>query len=150
MWVTIAISGGALAVSALSLTLSFMSYRAAGPRISIVDYRLTFDPQGECWLEVKVSNSGRSDVTLDGSWANWLGATVSTLPHRLTSGSSYSMMFRGRLPPNQFLGGSMTVQIGLGNGQSVLKRIAVDSNQTTVHAGRDTAPASLEVQVEEV
>jgi galactokinase/mevalonate kinase-like predicted kinase len=35
-------------------------------------------------------------------------------------------MFRGTLPPAKYLGSSLTIQVGLGNGQTIIKRLRLD------------------------
>ena len=121
----VTISAGAFAVSLSSLVVAILSYRSAGPKVAITASKMS-KTSGECWLEVRVANSGRSEVDLDGAWAGWLGASLTDLPLRMTAGSSRSLMFRGTLPPAKYLGSSLTIQVGLGNGQTIIKRLRLD------------------------
>ena len=61
---TLIISALALVVSFCAVVISFANHRASGPRISVAKHKLT-SRSGEYWLEVRISNSGRSDVTIE-------------------------------------------------------------------------------------
>jgi hypothetical protein len=145
------LAGAALVVSVLSLVVSIAAHRAGGPRIVLATTKLS-NMADEWWLEVRVANSGRSEVDLDGAWAGWLGSTITNLPARLAAGSSKALVFRGELPPTQYLGNALTIQIGLGSGQTILKRLKLDEIEIAM-AGRHPEPeANREVTmpIEEV
>jgi hypothetical protein len=97
----------------------------AGPVVSVADFQLAFHDE-KWWLEVKVVNAGRADIDLDGAWAGWLGPALTEMPARLTSGSSATITFKGTLPPSQYLGDPLTIQIGMGDGSMLLKRIRLN------------------------
>jgi hypothetical protein len=144
------LAGAALVVSALSLAISIVSYRAGGPRIVLAANNLS-NTSGEWWLEVRVANAGRGEVDLDGAWAGWLGATMTALPARLAGGSSKALVFRGKLPPTQYLGNALTVQIGLGNGQIIMKRLKLDETAIAVAQTSAAQPnRETAVKIEEV
>ena len=154
--VTNLLSAAAVVVSILSLAVSLAAHRAGGPRIVLTDTKLT-NVRGEWWLEIRVANAGRGQVDLDGAWAGWLGATVTDLPVRLPAASSKVLIFRGRLPPSRYLGSSLTVQIGLGTGQVILKRVKLDEVEIGMAraAGRDadlepSSPGQVRLPMEEV
>jgi hypothetical protein len=133
---TLAISLGAAVVSLGSLVVSVLTYRASGPRVTVGAYEIA-NRAREWWLQIKVVNSGRSEVDIEAAWTNWLGATVSDLPHRMKGGSSKNLIFRGVLPPLQYGGSVITVQIGLGSGRNILKQIRLnESEQGQLSASR--------------
>jgi hypothetical protein len=125
---TVIISALALVVSVCAAMISFASHRASGPRISITKHNLSIRSD-EYLLEVRISNSGRSDVTIEDGWADWLGHCHADLPKRLSAGSSEKLIFRGMLPPPQYSGGSLAVSVGLGNGQIIISRIKLSEEQ---------------------
>ena len=126
-WAVI-ISALALVVSVCAAVISFANHRASGPRVFIGKHKLSIR-SGECWLEVRISNSGRSDITIEDGWAIPLGNCRDDLPKRLSAGSSEKLIFRGKLPPLQHSGGSLTVSVGLGNSQTVVRRIKLSEEQ---------------------
>src|SRR5262249_4590208 len=140
---TVIISALALLVSVCAAMISFASHRASGPRISIINHKLSIR-KGECWLEVRISNSGRSDVTIEDGWAGPLGHCHADLPKRLAAGSSEKMMFRGTLPPPQHSGGSLAVSVGLGNGQVIIRRIKLSEEQLAL-LDQSTSDSLLDV-----
>jgi hypothetical protein len=127
-WLTLAISAGAAVVSIGSLVVSTLTYRASGPRVSVSDFDIE-NRDGEWWLQIRVINSGRSEVDVEAAWTNWLGPTASDLPHRMKGGSSKNLIFKGVLPPLQYGGNVITVQVGLGSGRNVLKQIRLNEFQ---------------------
>ncbi|MFC6081662.1 hypothetical protein [Sphaerisporangium aureirubrum] len=126
-WLPIAISGAALAVSCVSAFISYLSYRASGSRVEIQSHRWGYRGE-ERWLQIKLANQGRAEVAIEGAWANWLGSSVSNLPYQLKGGASHSLIFRGVLPPAQYARGPLVIQVGLGNGRTILKRINFKDN----------------------
>lgn len=156
-WLTLVISTGAAVVSLGSLVVSVLTYRASGPRVAISDYDIA-NRGGEWWLQIRVVNSGRSEVDVEAAWTNWLGATVSDLPHRMKGGSSKNLVFKGLLPPLQYGGNIITVQVGLGSGRNVLKQIRLNESQQGQlsasridhHDERSTDGRSATFPVEEV
>jgi hypothetical protein len=141
-WLTLALSAGALVVSVFALLVSLSANRTAGPLVSVTDFQLAFETD-KWWLEVKVVNSGHSDIDLDGAWAGWFGATLTELPVRLASASSKPIVFRGTLPPTKYLGDPLTVQIGLGNGKMAMKRIRLNESEIAAQLAKAAAAASL-------
>lgn len=126
-WIPVVVSLAALVVSIGSLSVAYMGYRSSGPRVVVTDHKLTAR-HGEFWLEVKVTNSGRSEIDIEGAWTEWLGAATTSLPFRLPAGSSKILLFQGKLPPVQYSRGSLTVRIGLGNAQTVLAAVRLSES----------------------
>lgn len=137
-WVSATISGVAVVVSIVALLASIAANRSAGPRVSVLASRLSGSGT-DLWLQVKVCNSGRGEIDLDGAWAGWLGATLTELPARLRSGSSAVLSFRSTISPTSALGRSLSVQIDLGNGESVMKRLNLSETEIAYQIGRVTA-----------
>ena len=134
------ISGLALMTSVLSLAVSILSHRAAGPKVKLLSH--TFLVRGrELWLEVRVANAGRGEVGLDGASCDVLGPTLSLLPHRLRSGSSVVLTFRALLRRDLASVGGVTVSLGLGSGHSIVEQLRftereqLDLGVALVHPG---------------
>jgi hypothetical protein len=125
---TVIISALALVVSVCAALISYVNHLASGPRISVTNHKLS-SRSGEYWLEIRIANSGRSDVAIEDGWCHWLGHCLTDLPKRLSAGSSQELIFRGVLPPPQYSSGSLAVYIGLGNGQTVISRIKLSEEQ---------------------
>jgi len=54
-------SGLALAMSAFSLVESIMSYRPAGPRVSVATHAFSWR-NNELWLAVRLANAGKGEI----------------------------------------------------------------------------------------
>jgi hypothetical protein len=108
----------AVVISLASLVVSYYTYRAAGPRVTMVRRSLAIQPF-EVYLEVKVINSGLGEIDLDGASCDLLGPTVTVLPYRLKAAASHVIAFRS--PPSTAMGrsASVTVYVGLGNGRTL-------------------------------
>jgi len=68
----------------------------------------------------------------------------------LAAASSKVLIFRGTLPPSKILGSALTVQISLGTGQVILKRLKLDEVEIwgeQARAERDELEPSSRVQV---
>jgi hypothetical protein len=151
-WVSVSSSGVATVVSIAALWVSIVANRAAGPRVSVSSSYLTAI-DSDWWLRIKVTNSGRSEIDIDGAWAGWLGQTLTELPARLLGGSSKILTFRGKLPPTQFLGSTLTVQIALGNGDTILRRVTLNENDVFTESAKQAAGLpddQLKVRIEEI
>jgi hypothetical protein len=161
-WVSTAISGTATVVSLIALAVSIAANRSAGPRVSVLGSQLSGSGT-DLWLQVKVCNSGRGEINLDGAWAGWLGATLTELPIRLRSGSSEVLVFRSSISPDTRIAGSLSIQIDLGNGETLMKRLALSETEIAYQSGRIAAyversreaggrpaPESAHLQIEEI
>jgi hypothetical protein len=134
-WISTGISGVAAAVSVAALTVSVAANRAAGPRVSILNSKLSGSGT-DLWLNVKISNSGRSEIDVDGAWTGWFGPTTTTMPISLRGGSSAILTFIATFPDKGNLDIALSVQIELGNGQSMLKRLALSEREVAYELGR--------------
>lgn len=151
-WASLGISGGALLVSALALFTSTSANKAAGPRVLVTNFKLVFQDR-KWWLEIKIANSGHLDIDIDGAWAGVFGAALTDLPVRLANGSSKVIIFRTEgSPRDKFkLGSSLTIQISLGNGETLLKRIRLDEVEIAAqYPGRSYGIESVVLPVEEI
>jgi hypothetical protein len=112
------LSSIAVVISLASFAVSYFTYRAAGPRVTMVRQSLAIHPF-EVYLQVKVINSGLGEVDLDGASCDLLGPTVTVLPHRLKAAASHIIAFRS--PPSAAMdrSASATVYVGLGNGRTL-------------------------------
>jgi len=93
---TYVFSGLALITSLASLGLSVLTYRMAGPKLTLVGHSFSF-LANEVLLQVKIANAGKGEVDIDGATCDVLGPTVSTLPHRMKAASSHLVDFRAPL-----------------------------------------------------
>jgi hypothetical protein len=111
------LSAIAVVISLASFAISYFTYRAAGPRVTVVRRSLAIQPF-EVYLEVKVVNSGLGEVDLDGASCDLLGPTVTVLPYRLKAAASHVIAFRS--PPSSAMdrSASVTIYVGLGNGRT--------------------------------
>lgn len=116
------IAGVALAASLGSLTVSILSYRSSGARVSVLQHILEV-AEGEARLEAKLVNSGREEIDIDGATCDLLGPTGTVLPHRMKSGSSIVLIFRARIGSALVSTGSVTLNVGLGNGRSLVRQV---------------------------
>jgi hypothetical protein len=123
---SIIISLVAAAISACSLAVSILTYRS---RVEVLGHE--FEIRGtDLWLSVKVSNSGRGEVDIDGATCDALGATTTQLPYRLKSGSSQVLSFRAGLAPLVLTSGSVTVAVGLGTGRVLTAQLRMTDETT--------------------
>jgi hypothetical protein len=118
-------SGAALLISLASLVVSILGYRSSGPRVSVASHAFSVRAN-ELWLEVRLANAGAGEIDIDGATCDVLGPTVTTLPYRLKSGSSHLIQFRARLEPELTRIGSVTISVGLGNGQTLVTQVRID------------------------
>jgi hypothetical protein len=126
---SIIISLVAAAISACSLAVSILTYRSSGSRVEVLGHE--FEIRGtDLWLSVKVSNSGRGEVDIDGATCDALGATTTQLPYRLKSGSSQVLSFRAGLAPLVLTSGSVTVAVGLGTGRVLTAQLRMTDETT--------------------
>jgi hypothetical protein len=119
---TYVFSGLALITGLTSLGLSILTYRMAGPRLTLVGQSFSF-LANEVWLQIKIANAGKGEVDIDGATCDLLGPTVSTLPHRMKAASSHLIEFRAPLVAGLGRSGSVTVNVGLGNGRSLTSQV---------------------------
>ena len=112
----------ALATSLCSLVVSIMTYRSAGPRVSVAAHAFSLR-NGELWLEVRLANAGKGEVDLDGATCDLLGPTVTILSYRLKAAASHTLLFRGPIDQSLAQVGSATVNVGLGNGRSLVAQV---------------------------
>jgi hypothetical protein len=117
-----ALSAVAVVTSFASFVVSVLSYRAAGPRVTLTRHSLSIRPY-EVYLQVKIINSGMGEVDVDGATCDLLGPTVTVMPHRLKAAASHVIVFRA--PPSAALGrsASVTVNVGLGNGRTLTSQV---------------------------
>ncbi len=126
-WISVGIASAALLVSLLAMLVAYANYRASGARIRITGHNLTIR-NGEHWLQVRLVNSGRAEVDVEGAWTDRFGATSSTLPKRLAGGSSIVLLFRS--PPSRApSSAALTVSVDLGDGRAVLKRLPLSESE---------------------
>jgi hypothetical protein len=137
-WISTGISAVAAAVSIAALMISIAANRASGPRVSILSSKLS-GTGPDLWLAVKISNSGRSEIDVDGAWAGWFGQTNTTMPIRLQGGSSKVLTFISTFPSKDNLDFTLSVQIELGNGQTMLKRLTLSEREIAYEMGRIAA-----------
>jgi hypothetical protein len=141
-WISTGISGVAAAVSVAALMVSVAANRVAGPRVSILSSKVS-GAGADLWLTVKISNSGRSEIDIDGAWAGWFGQTTTSMPIPLRGGSSSSLTFISTFPEKGNVDISLSVQIDLGNGQTILKRLALSEREIAFEMGRIAALQEL-------
>lgn len=137
-WISIGISGVAALVSGAALMVSAAANRAAGPRVSILSSKMS-GRGTDLWLTVKISNSGRSEIDVDGAWAGWLGQTNTEMPIRLLGGSSKTLVFISSALDIGSIDASFSIQIDLGNGQTILKRLTLNEREIAYEMGRIAA-----------
>lgn len=88
----------AVVISLGSLAVSFFTYRAAWPRVTVARHYLTIQPF-EVYLQVKVINSGLGEIDVDGASCDLLGPTATVLPYRLKAAASHVVAFRSAPSP---------------------------------------------------
>ena len=132
---TLAIAASALIVSFLSLLVSFVGQRASGPRVRITSAQLV-DVDLTWWLRIRVVNSGRSEVDIETASAERLGFALQSDVRRLQGGSSLFLEFRGPIPFREYMPQSITVQVSLGTGQTIFKRIQLDEREVVAGSAR--------------
>lgn len=120
--VTYIFSGLALVTSLASLGVSVLTYRMAGPKVTLASQSFTV-VSSELWLRIKVVNVGKGEIDIDGATCDLLGPTRTTLPHRMKSASSHVVEFRAPVREELNRAGSVTVNIGLGNGRSLTSQV---------------------------
>jgi hypothetical protein len=126
------LSGLALLTSACSLLVSIISYRSAGPRVVIAKHSFSIR-QDELWLAVRLANTGKGEIDLDGATCDLLGPTVTALPYRLKAAASHELFFRATLSQSLARTGSVTVNVGFGNGRSLVAQVRLtDQEQSDV------------------
>jgi hypothetical protein len=118
----------AVVISLGSFAVSVLTYRSAGPRITLSRHSLDIQPF-EVYLQVKVVNSGLGEVDIDGASCDLLGSTVTSLPHRLKASASHVVAFRS--PPSGAMNrsASVTVSVGLGNGRTVTSVVSLSETE---------------------
>jgi len=121
---TYVFSALAFATSLGSLTVSILTYRTAGPKVALGSHNFSVFPS-ELWLQVKVLNTGKGEVDVDGASCDLLGPTVTALPHRLKPASSHVLQFRADLASVLGRVASVTVNIGLGNGRTLTAQVRI-------------------------
>lgn len=119
---TYVFSALALVTSLASLGVSVLTYRTAGPKVTLVGHRFSLLPH-EVWLKVKIVNAGKGEIDIDGATCDLLGPTVTVLPYRLKAAASHLIVFRAPLPEGLGRSGSVTVNVGLGNGQNLTSQV---------------------------
>jgi hypothetical protein len=137
-------AGLALCVSIASFTVSVLTFRSSGPRVELNSHSVAVR-SGELWLELKLVNRGRAEIDVDGASCDLLGPTVNALPHRLKPAASHVVLFRAPLDSIAGHPGSVTANIGLGNGRTITKQLRfTDMQQATIAAGSPEPPTSGE------
>lgn len=116
------ISAAALLISGLSLVVSLLGYRASGPRLTIVESRFSVKPE-ELWLEIRIANSGRGEITVEGATCDLLRSCATVLPHRLKGAESLTLTFREPLGASLARRSSATVTVGLGTGKVLVSQV---------------------------
>lgn len=119
---TYVFSGLALATSLASLCVSVLTYRMAGPKVAVGSYSFAL-LGNEVWLKLKLVNAGKGEVDIDGATCDLLGPTVTALPHRMKSASSHHVEFRALAHQSLGRAGLATVNIGLGNGRTLISQV---------------------------
>jgi hypothetical protein len=133
----------AVVISLASLAVSYLTYRASWPRVTVVRHSLTIRPF-EVYLEVKVINAGLGEVDLDGASCDLLGPAVTLLPHRLKAGASHVVAFRSEPTVAMDRSASVTVHTGLGNGRTLTSVIRLSESEQA-----ELRTALLELQAAE-
>lgn len=118
----------AIAISLAALTVNFLTYRSAGPKVSLLDHRFEIFPT-EVWLKVRVTNAGRGEIDLDGATCDALGPTYTLLTHRMRSSSTHLLEFKAPLSRDFGWAGSVTVNIGLGTGRTLTSQLRLNDNE---------------------
>lgn len=120
--VTYVFSALALVTSLASLGVSVLTYRTAGPKVALVGHSFSLFPH-EVWLQIKIVNAGKGEIDIDGATCDLLGPTVTVLPYRLKAAASHLIVFRAPPPAGLGRSGSVTVNVGLGNGQTLTSQV---------------------------
>jgi hypothetical protein len=128
---TYILSALALATSITSLGVSILTYRTAGPKVTLVGHSYSF-LQSEVWLQVKVANSGKGEIDIDGATCDLLGPTVTALPYRLKAAASHIIVFRAPLSAALGRSGSTTITIGMGNGRNLTAQVRMTERQQAI------------------
>lgn len=119
---TYVISALALATSMSSLIVSILNYRTAGPKVTLIGHSFSFFPQ-EVLLRIKIANIGKGEVDIDGATCDLLGPTSTVLPYRLKAAASHLVVFRAPLHTGLILAGSVTINVGMGNGRNLIRQV---------------------------
>lgn len=125
------VSALAFLTSATSLAVSILTYRTAGPKVGSAGHLFTFFP-GEVWLQIRIVNSGKGEIDIDGATCDVLGSTSTVFPYRLKAAASYVVVFRRRLPIEGWHSGSATVSIGFGNGRNLIYQVRMTEKEQAV------------------
>lgn len=112
----------ALVTSVASLGVSILTYRTAGPKVTLLGHSFSLFPH-EVWLQIKIVNAGKGEVDIDGATCDLLGPTVTALPYRLKAAASHLIVFRAPSPAGLGRSGSVTVNVGLGNGRNLTSQV---------------------------
>ncbi|MGH3697660.1 MAG: hypothetical protein ACRDRX_27390 [Pseudonocardiaceae bacterium] len=112
----------ALVTSMGSLGVSVLTYRTAGPKVTLTGHSFSFFPS-EAWLQIKIVNSGKGEIDIDGATCDLLGPTVTVLPYRLKAAASHLIVFRAVLSAELIRSGSVTVNVGLDNGRNLISQV---------------------------
>lgn len=137
------LSGFALVVSIGSLIVSIMTYRSEWPRVSVARHSITIHDD-ELWLQVQLVNAGKGEVDINGATCDLMGPCVSHMSYRLKAAASYDLMFRAPLTQGLARANGVTVNIGMGNGRSLVSQLQLtDHEQAAVRLAlaRIEAPA---------
>lgn len=133
----------AVVISLASLAVSYLTYRAAGPRVTMVRHHLAIQ-SFEVYLEVRVVNSGLGEVDIDGASCDVLGPTVTVLPYRLKAAASHVVAFRSAPSTAMARSASATVYVGLGNGRTLTSVVRLAESEQA-----DLRRALLDLQAAE-
>jgi len=90
--------------------------------VTLAGHSFSFFPS-EVWLQIKIVNSGKGEIDVDGATCDLLGPTVSVLPHRLKAAASHLIIFRAVPSAELIRSGSVTVNVGLGNGRNLISQV---------------------------
>jgi hypothetical protein len=137
-WIPTGISGIATLISFFAFLASVTANRNAGPRVSILSSKLSGSGT-DLWLVVKISNSGRSEIDVDGAWAGWFGQARTNMPITLRGASSATLTFISTFPGKDNLSLSLGAQIALGNGETIFKRLDLSETEIAYEIGRISA-----------
>jgi hypothetical protein len=111
-----------------SLLVSILSYRTAGPKVTLLRHSFSLFPH-EVLLQIKIANAGKGEVDIDGATCDLLGPTVTVLPHRLKAAASHVIVFRAPLHAGLGLTGSVTVNVGMGNGRNLTRQVRMTEDE---------------------
>jgi hypothetical protein len=105
-----------------------MTYRADRPRVSAITHLFSIHDD-EIWLQVRLANAGKGEIDLDGATCDLMGPTVTVLPYRLKSAASHVLLFRAPLTQIFSRIGSVTLNVGLGDGRSLVSQVQLTDQE---------------------